>query len=61
VLHVALLLSSIFGLIAVAVVTTVAAVLYPDVHGLPAARTWVARRRAWVDPNEAAQAFGSWG
>ena len=60
-LHAAVLLSSIFGLVAVAIVTTVAAVLFPEVYGLPAARARAARRRAWVDPNEAARAVGSWG
>jgi len=61
VLHVAVLLTSIFGLAALVIVTTVAAVLYPEVHGLPAVRAWAARRRAWIDPNEAARAAGSWG
>lgn len=60
-LHVVVLLTIAFGLVALAVVTTVAAVLFPDVRGLPAARAWAARRRAWADPNEAARAVGSWG
>jgi hypothetical protein len=61
VLHVAVLLTITFGLAALAMVTSVAVVLYPEVYGLPAARAWVARRRAWIDPNEAARAAGSWG
>ena len=60
-LHVAVLLTITFGLVALAIVTTVAAVLFPEAYGLPAARAWAAHRRAWVDPNEAARAVGSWG
>jgi hypothetical protein len=60
-LQVAVTLAMGFGLVVVAVVTAVAAVLFPDTHGLPAVRARAARRRAWVDPNEAARAAGSWG
>ena len=60
-LHVAVLLTTTFSLVGLVIVTSVAAVLFPEVYGLPAARAWAARRRAWVDPNEAAQAVGSWG
>ena len=60
-LYAAVLLTTTFVLVALTMVTTVAAVLFPEVYGLPAVRAWAARRRAWVDPNEAAQAVGSWG
>ena len=60
-LHVAVLLTITFGLVALAIVTTVTAVLLREVTGLPAARTWAACRRMWGDPNEAARAVGSWG
>jgi hypothetical protein len=62
-----LLLASILalglGLVGVALVASVAFLLLQD--GREDARTvgarTVRRRRAWVDPNEAARAVGSWG
>ena len=61
-LPVAVTLAIGLGLVVVAVITAVAAVLLPDT-GVDAAavRAWAARRRTWVDPNEAARAAGSWG
>jgi hypothetical protein len=61
-LHVAVTLAMGFGLVALAVVTAVAAVMFPDTRANGAtARTQTSRSRAWLDPNEAARAAGSWG
>ena len=61
-LHVAVTLALGVSLIVVAAITAVAAMFLPDTCADTAAvRARIARRRAWVDPNEAARAAGSWG
>jgi hypothetical protein len=62
VLHIAVPLAISLSLVVLAFVTAVAAVHFPDT-GVDGAvvRRWVARRRASMDPNEAARAAGSWG
>ena len=61
-LHVAVTLAMGFGLVAVAVITAIAAMYLPDVRTDGAfVRTRAARRRAGAEPNEAARAAGSWG
>ena len=50
------------GLVIVAVLTAVSAFLLPDARAdVVTVRARAARRRAWIDPNEAARAAGSWG
>jgi hypothetical protein len=62
VLYLVLTLGIGLGLVFTAVFTAIAAVYLSDPHaGVAAARARAARRRAWADPNEAAQAVGSWG
>jgi hypothetical protein len=61
-LHVAVTLVMGFSLVVVAVVTAVAAVFLPDTRvDVAAVRARTARRRAWVDLNEAARAATGWG
>ena len=62
VLYLVLTLGIGLGLVLTAVFTAIAAVYLSDPRaGVAAARARAARRRACVDPNEAAQAVGSWG
>lgn len=61
-LHIAVPLAISLGLVVLSVLTAVAAVHFPDTGGDAATvRTRIPRRPAWVDPNEAARAVGSWG
>jgi len=62
VLYLVLTLGIGLGLVFTAVFTAIAAVYLSDSGAeVAAARARAARRRAWADPNEAAQAVGSWG
>ncbi len=60
-LYLVLTLGTGLGLVFAAVFTAIAAVYLSDSGAeVAAARAPAARRRVWVDPNEAARAVGSW-
>ena len=61
-LHLSVTLAMGLSLVVVAVLVAVSAFLLPDARAdVVTVRAQAVRRRAWIDPNEAARAAGSWG